>query len=280
MRVFVTGAAGYIGSAVGRALAGAGHSVVGLAHHDRARAAIEAEGWEAVDGDLADAGGLARHAADADAVVHAGSPHGPERAAVDDAAARAMTEALEGTGGPLLYTSGIYILGDTGDRPATEDDPVKPATIVEWRVPLEAWLREAAERGVRTVVIRPGVVYGRSGGLPAAMGRGDLPVIGEGSNRWPVVHVDDLGRLYAAALLRAPAGSILHAANDERATMAEIGARVGARRVTIEEAEASLGQLTEALAFDQVLSTRRTRALTGWAPREPGILDIDLAELA
>ena len=278
MRVFITGASGYIGGAVARALADRGHEICALAHHDEAQRSLDALGYETVPGDLADPAGLVEAARDADAVVHAANTNGDDAARVDDAATRAIVDALEGTGKRFVYTSGIWVVGPTTEGEAAEGDPVDPLPIVAWRGPLEEWLQAAAERGVHTIVIRPGVVYGRGGGLPAMMMGGDLPVVGDGRNRWPLIHVDDLGRLYAAALERAPAGSILHAVADE-ATAGEIGRHLGADHVPLEQARETMGGLADALALDQRLSTRRTRHMLDWAPQEPPLLETRPADL-
>lgn len=273
MRVFLTGATGYIGSNVARALDDAGHEVVALAHHDEAREKLSEAGYAIVDGDLTDPAGLADAARDADAVIHAANTGGEDAARLDEAAVRAMAGALEGSGKPFVYTSGIWVLGETGDEPATEQTPVDPIDIVAWRGPLERWLVEASTRGVRTVVIRPGIVYGRNGGIPAMMARGELPVIGDGKNRWPVVHVDDLARLYVAALENAPAGSILHGVGGV-VRQRDVGERLEADFVSLDDAIDAMGAFAGALALDQNIAARQTNDLLGWEPREPSILEV------
>lgn len=273
MRVFLTGATGYIGSHVARALDGADHEVAALAHHDEAREKLSASGYEIVDGDLTDPAGLAEAARGADAVIHAANTGGEDAARVDEAAVRAMAGALEGSGKPFVYTSGIWVLGATGDEPATEQTPVDPIDLVAWRGPLERWLVEASTRGVRTIVIRPGVVYGRNGGIPAMMARGELPVVGDGENRWPVVHVDDLARLYVAALANAPAGSILHGIG-EVVRQRDVGERLEADFVSLDDAIDAMGAFAGALALDQNIAARQTNELLGWEPLEPSILEV------
>lgn len=273
MRVFITGATGYIGSHVARELDGAGHDVAALAHHDEAREKLSASGYEIVAGDLTDPDGLADAARGADAVIHLANTGGEDAARVDEAAVRAMAGALEGSGKPFVYTSGIWVLGETGDEPATEQTPANPIDIVAWRGPLERWLVEASTRGVRTIVIRPGVVYGRGGGIPGMMARDELPVVGDGQNRWPVVHVDDLSRLYVTALENAPAGSILHGIGDV-VRQRDIGEQLGADAMPLDEALDAMGGFAGALALDQNITARRTSDLLGWEPRAPSILEL------
>ncbi|MFW6085389.1 MAG: NAD-dependent epimerase/dehydratase family protein, partial [Gemmatimonadota bacterium] len=177
-----------------------------------------------------------------------------------------------------VYTSGIWVLGETGDEAITEDDPVDPAELVAWRAELEGWVVAAAGRGVRTVVVRPGIVYGRGGGLPAMMARGNLPLIGEGENRWPVVHIDDVGRLYVAALERGSAGSVLHGVADH-VRAREVAERLGAESVPPGEAREQMGAFADALALDQRVASEKTRDRVEWTPREPGILELSALEL-
>jgi nucleoside-diphosphate-sugar epimerase len=281
MRVFVTGATGYVGWAVARALRAAGHSVAGLARSDDAARRLEDAGHAAVRGSLADADLLARAAREADATVHAGATGAADQAEVDAAAVRALLDGLDGSGKPFVYTSGLWVLGATGDAVADEDAPLNPAAIVAWRGALEREVVHAAERGIRTVVLRPGVVYGRGGGTPGgflASGRkkGVVRYVGDGSQRWPMVHVDDLADLYVLAL-GAPAGTVLNAVVDSfpaRAITEAAADATGARAEAwpLKEARGRLGVYADALALDQRVSAERARAL-GWNPSRPSVLE-------
>ena len=143
MKVFLTGATGYVGSAVARALRGAGHEVVGLARSEGAARRLSEAGFEAVLGDMTDAPLLARCAADADAVVHAALARGPEIPAADTAATRALLDAVRGTTKRLIYTSGVWVYGETGDTAADERSPTRPVPLAAWRPAVERLVLEA-----------------------------------------------------------------------------------------------------------------------------------------
>lgn len=280
MKILITGATGYIGGAAAGALDGAGHQVLALAHSDRAESTFRERGWTPLGGDLREPDGLSGLAAEADAVVHAANTGGTDAAAVDAAAARAMLGALEGSGKAFVYTSGVWVLGDTGGKIVDEGAPLdRPAAASAWRATLEPDVTGAAARGVRSVVIRPGVVYGRGGGLPGMLARGELPVIGDGRQRWPLVHVDDLTDLYLRAL-EAPAGSLLHgtdgwAAMIELALAGRFGAGGGTEveRLDLAAARERLGAFADALVLDQRVAAERTRELTGWRPAAPPAIE-------
>lgn len=281
MRVFVTGATGYVGTAIVEALRSVGHGVVGLARSDDAAAKLQAAGADAMRGSLEDLDVLATGVREADAVIHAGATGRPGQDAVDTAAVGAMLDALEGSGKPFLYTSGLWVLGDTGDRVADEDAPLRPTTIVAWRADVERQVIGAAKRGVRSVVMRPGVVYGRGGGTPgtfvsSARRKGVVRYVGDGRQRWAFVHVDDLAELYLLAL-DAPAGTVLNAAGPSIPVhrVAETAAAANGARAEawpLEEARAVLGTYADALALDQQVSAERARSL-GWTPSRPSVLD-------
>lgn len=281
MRVFMTGATGYVGMPVVQALRAAGHDVIGLARSDEAAATLEASGCAVVRGSLTDLDVLAEAARSADAVIHLGATGGADQAEVDTAAVDALLDALAGSGTPFIYTSGVWVLGATGDDVADEDAPVRPAALVAWRAEVERTVVDAAARGIRSVVLRPGVVYGRGGGTPGtwiASGRrkGIVRYVGDGTQRWPFVHVDDLAELYVLALA-APAGTVLNAAGPSlpvRQAAEAAAEATGARTEAwpLEDARARLGAYADALALDQQIGAERARAL-GWRPSGPSVLE-------
>jgi nucleoside-diphosphate-sugar epimerase len=282
MTVFVTGATGYIGSAVVQVLQAEGHDVNGLARSPEAATKLEAAGVEVVWGSLTELSVLSRGARAADAVIHLGATGNEDQGEVDTAAVGAMLNAVEGTGKPFVYTSGVWVLGNTGDRVADEDAPLNPAEIVAWRAEVEGTMRDAAAWGIRSVVVRPAVVYGRGGGTPgmfvsAARRKGVVRYVGDGTQRWPFVHVDDLAALYVLAL-DAPTATLLTAAAGPSIPVIDVAQAAaqanGAETEPwpLEEAREKLGPYADALALDQQVSAERALGL-GWRPNRPSVLD-------
>jgi nucleoside-diphosphate-sugar epimerase len=282
MRVFLTGATGYIGGAVTDVLRAGGYELTGLARSDSSAARLTAAGIRPVRGDLSEPSNVAGAARAADAVINLATTYG---ATVDGPAVDAILDALAGSDKPFIYTSGIWSYGDTGGTVVDETSPVHPAPLVAWRQAVEDRVRESAKRGIRSVVFRPAVVYGRAGGMPAqfadsARKDGAARFVGTGQNRWPLVHVDDLADLYAIALDRAPAGTLLlgvHGPSQrvrDLAAAASRGAGAGGRTVAwpLEEARQKLGAYADALVLDQQASGRRAEEL-GWRPHRPDALE-------
>jgi nucleoside-diphosphate-sugar epimerase len=289
MQVFVTGATGYIGSAICAALRKAGYAVVGLARSEEKVRILAAQGLGAHRGDLRHPASLAEGVRNADAVIHAGMSLSEDAGQVDRAAVEAMLHELSQMNRPFIYTSGCWVMGNTGDRIANEDTPLAPTPLVAWRPAVEQLVLEAARRGVQGVVLRPAMVYGRGGGLVAsftqsARQHGAARVIGDGQNRWTFVHVDDLADLYVRAL-GAASGTLLFAAHGparrvrEVAEAASRAAGAGGRveTVPLEEARKTMGPLADALALDQQISGERAMRLLGWRPQAPGVIE-DLAQ--
>jgi nucleoside-diphosphate-sugar epimerase len=255
VKIFVTGASGYLGSAVARAFKAAGHEVDGTRVP------------------LGDAKQLRERALGADAVAHVAlAPNGPDRVALDLRAIEALSSAKR-----WIYTSGTWALGTTDG--AGEDAPTdRPATYSAWRPSHE---KAALEAGA--IVIRPGMVFGGAGGSVADMFQPALDekvvrFVGDGKNRWPMVHRDDNAALYLRAIERGASG-ILHAAN-ESVRVAEIAQAVlrvtGARTVEGRRPESSYD---EALCLDQVMLCPRSREL-GWKPAHPPFVECAPAMLS
>jgi len=283
MNIFLTGATGYIGSAVADALKKAGHSVTGLARSDEAGGKLHLKGVASHRGDLTSPESLAGAASALDGVIHTGTTNDGR---VDQAAIRAMLDAMKGSNKPLVYTSGVWVLGNTGDKPADENAPLNPTALVAWRPAVERMVLESAQKGVRAIVIRPALVYGHGGGIPADLVKsaredGAARYVGRGENRWPAIDVDDLADLYLRALEHGPAGTLLHATDGsayrvkEIAEAASAGAGKGGRTAAwpLEEARKTLGAYADALVLDQRVSGAKATSLLGWKPRAAGILD-------
>jgi nucleoside-diphosphate-sugar epimerase len=286
MEVFLTGATGYIGSAVAAALQKAGHKVTGLARTPEKAKQLEARGVRACLGDLLKPETIAAPARAAEGVIHTANTNDANSAQADAAVIRVILNALEGTGKPFVYTSGVWVLGSTGDKVADEQTPVNPTPLVAHRPALEQEVLGYKDRGVRAIVIRPALVYGRGGSIPrmftqSARETGATRYVGDGQNRWPFVDIDDLAQLYVLALEKAKPGSLYNAAHGpsyrvrEVAEAASIGA--GAKGKTqawpLDEARKTLGAFADALALDQQISSGKARKDLGWSPRAVSVLD-------
>jgi len=281
MKVFVTGGMGYIGSAVAMRLKKAGHDVSALVRSKEKGAALQGAGIKLVVGDLGNPAGYAAAAYGAQAFVHVAQDHGPAMVDMDKKAITTARELLRGSvGGTFIYTSGIWVVGDTGEEPADEKRPPKPAGAVAWRPAHEQAALDLAKDGIRAVVVRPGIVYGGpGGGIPAmlfgtASKHGAAQIVGEGNNHWPMVHRDDLAELYVRLVERAPAGSIFHGNDASSHTLREIGEAcsraAGKREVSVlplDKARAQMGPVADAFALDQRVSSEKARNELDWRPR-------------
>jgi nucleoside-diphosphate-sugar epimerase len=284
MNIFVTGATGYIGSSVSAALLKAGHAVVGLIRPEKDPTLLERLGIRAFVGSLGDPIALAAEAKTVDATIHAAFEMSANGALADEAAVDAILNELAGTNKTFVYTSGVWVMGDTAAG-ADEDSPLNPPPVVAWRAAVERKVLDASRRGVRTVVIRPGMVYGRGGGVPAmflksARETGAAVYVGRGENHWTFVHVDDLADLYVRALGADP-GSLFLAVDGPALRVRKVaevaskaaGAEGRTREWVVDEAFPVFGPMVQGLILDQQLSGKRAQSMLGWKPEAPSVLD-------
>ena len=286
MRIFLTGATGYIGAAVLDALVRGGHEVTALVRDNGKARRVAKRGAHPVLGNLADPETF-RGSADAqDGYVHAAyesqSGRGPaiELAALETIIAAAKRPRTAGAAAPLkrfvIYTSGVWILGRT-EAPATEEAPVNPIAASAFRPAHEQLVLAANDEHLRTAVVRPGVVYGGGTGMIAdifkSANNGLVRVVGDGNNHWPLVYDRDLADLYARIAAHPGASGIFHANDegDERvndivgAIKPYLAVKPDVRYVPIDEARHKLGVYADAMALDQLVRSPRARAL-GWTP--------------
>lgn len=297
MKIFVTGASGWIGSAVVPELLGAGHEVIGLARSDAAAERLEAAGAGVRRGSLDDPAGLAEGAAASDGVIHLAFAHEiafeqgdfATAAALDRGAVEAMGAALAGTGRPFVLASGL--LGLRSGVPATERDGLMPtaearAHPASRRLATALLTLSLSGVDVRSSVLRlPPTVHGDGDEgfiatyVDVARKQGVSGYVGDGANRWPAVHRSDAARLARLAVESAPPGTVLHAVGDEGVPFVEIAQAIGrgldmpAASVDPADAFDHFGPLGLFASMDSPATAGATRELLGWEPTGPGLLE-------
>ena len=287
MKVFVTGGSGYIGRATIGALRRRGHEVTALVRGDRAAELVTGLGATPVRGTLRDLSVLRTAAAEAGGAIHLAQEQGRETATVDAEAAGAIQDGIGS--GPYVHTGGVWVYGNTNGA-VDEDTPQSPPSVTAWRADNEKRVLGRAADGGRPVLIMPGVVYGHGAGLieqffsEPARERHAVRVIGDGSNYWSLVHVDDVAELYALAL-DAPAGSVYAGVTTSDYTLAQIAEAVSQaagcpgriESITLAQAREIMGPIADAFALDQQVSSARARSQLGWNPPERDALS-EIAE--
>lgn len=281
MDVLLTGGTGYIGSVVLSALRQAGHRVTAVVRSDRSAEQVSAAGATAVQGDLTDSAWLAEQLRGVDGAIHTASPGDASSPAFDRAVVAAAVEAFTGTSKPYVHTSGLWVYG-SGEG-LGEDSPLNPPALTAWRPAVEA---EVLDSDLVASIVVPAVVYGHRGGLPNLIvdaprdGSGRLVLLGDGSQHWGVVHVDDLAVLYVSVLESGRALGRVLGVTDENPTVRDLGEATGADVVAepVERTRARLGEaFADALLLDQQFRVGDKAVALGWSSQGPTLVD-DLLE--
>lgn len=278
--VFITGLNGYLGAHIARAFQTAGYEVGGLVHDPQAASGLEQQGYTVVTGDLGEPESYRAAAASADVLVHAARAD-DQTALLDRTAVETLLETSRGFE-PLkavIYTSGLWVYGGSGGALITEDSPRQPARLVAWRPEMEDLVLNAG--GLRGFVLRPGIVYGAGQSHTTrffeAVTSGNMYLIGDGTNRWAMVQVDDLARAYVQAAGLKEGGQHFNISDGSQYSVAQLAAAAAEsagykgilRYISAEEAAETLGPLAEALVLDQRVSTLKARTELGWGPQNP-----------
>ncbi len=284
MKIFVTGATGHVGFRIATALRRRGHHVLGLTRSDAGATRLARHEIHAVPGTLQDPGTW-RGAESCSVLVHAAADYTVDTFALDRSAVGSLLSLAGRGAGPktVVYTSGVWVYGATGDTLVDETSPLAPLPMSLPRVEIERTVLTTP--GVKGLVLRPGCVYGYGGSLTASWfagaAQGKLEVVGDGSNRWATVHADDLADAYVRAVESGLSAEIFNVTDRSRAPVRRLvvaaakaaGFTGGITWVPVEEARKTMGDFASALALEQHVDSRKAVARLGWQPAHGGFED-------
>ncbi|MGH9645933.1 MAG: NAD-dependent epimerase/dehydratase family protein [Bryobacteraceae bacterium] len=288
MRIFLTGASGFIGSAVASSLGRAGHRVTGLIRSEQSARDLARNEVEPVIGSMQEPTSWRDAARDCEVLIQCAVEYSADSAKLDTNTVNTLLGIAAESGHPRLfvYTSGCWIYGDTGSGMLDEASAITPPTLTGSRAQNEKLILEADRGSVRTLIVRPGTVYGGRGGLTAswfasASKEGAARIVGSGAFRWSMVHHADLGDLYRRAVESPLRAEILNGTDRGRFTVRECAeaasraAGAGGKVVSqpVEEAARQLGPMADALTFNQHIDSSKAARLLGWQPRHGGFAD-------
>jgi nucleoside-diphosphate-sugar epimerase len=288
MKIFVTGGSGYIGNSVARAFRRAGHEVSALVRNEEKAKRVWSDELRPVLGDLRSPESWAKEAQAADVIVHCAAEMSKDFADLDKSSTeRLIAYSKEGNRQrTFIYTSGVWVYGNTGLNRVNESSPLTPFAMVSWRPAVEELALRASSERLLTAVVRPGCVYGGRGSLTSswfesAEKEGAARIVGDGKNRWAMIHVEDLADAYVRLAHARVRGEVLNVTDRSRYTVGEMAA--AATRATgrgadfktwpVAEAAKVMGPFAEALALDQHVDSWKAVQLLNWNPRFGGFVD-------
>lgn len=283
-KVFLTNASGYIGKAVAKAALQKGHTVTALARSPEATQKLEKIGVQPVHGDLKAPEKYLDAVRQADVVIHTAATNDEDFGKYDTLTVDSIIDALKGSNKKFIYTSGTWVLGNTGDIIADEQTPYEPLPFVAWRAENEQKVVAAAQQGVASVVLRPVIVYGGAEGIienliQQAQKTARVNYIDGGQNYWSLVHIDDLAELYVLAIEKAQPGALYNASTEflPAKEIAELVAKVAgaaqAKSLPLEEARKTLSIFADAFALDQKIGAVKAKQELGWQTKAPKFAD-------
>lgn len=279
MRIFITGAAGYVGHAVAKAFRAKGHTVYGLVRSEEDAHLLSLEEIWPILGDLEKPESYQKILNEVEVAVHCAFDFSSEKGVEQDALAiDTILQAFSQSSLPrsFIYTSGVWVYGSRGHQMIDESMNISPLECVKWRPSHEEKVLKATSPKLRTVIMRPGHVYGGIGGLTnilfTSTENGVVAIVGEGHNRWPMVHLQDLAYAYVSAVEKELSGIALNVVDDSTATLREIAEAIARaanlegkiQAIPIEKAKEQFGGLAEGVAIDLTVNNSRIKRLLGW----------------
>jgi len=286
MKIFITGATGYIGYTVSKALRRAGHEVYGLTRSREKTPMLQSNEIHPVVGSMQDSESYSEVAESCELLIHAAVDYENDTVELDKQTVRSFIDMGNKGSVPktFIYTSGCWVVGNTGWKAANESTPLKPAPSVMWRPAVEQMVLQTDS--LKGLIIRPGCVYGERGGLTGmwfngAVNEENLTVVGDGSNHWTMIHVEDLADAYVRLAESGLSGEVFNISDRSRYRVKELVEAVA--RATfykgeihyqpLEEAVRMMGPIAEALALDQHVDARKAVNLLGWQPKFGSFVD-------
>lgn len=288
MKIFITGATGFVGSLVAETLSRAGHKVYGLVRHETKAKTLAAHEIYPVLGNMQRIQDLTPFLQEAQILIHCAADMENNNTDLDKHVITTFLNVAKnsGTAKTIIYSSGVWVYGNTGDTLVDESTPLNPAKLVAWRAEHEKIILNAASTKIRANIIRPGCVYGNTGSLTGmwfdeATEKGVITVIGNGDNRWSMVHRADLANAYLKLAESDLSGEVFNITDRSRFTLMEnvqaikkiINKKIEIQTITVAEARKNLGDFADCLALDQNIDSSKASRLLGWHPRFNGFHD-------